>query len=766
MTIPKRIAVVLLALSAALANRTLHARGDRQRPEQTWLEGSSDRERRMQWWREARFGMFVHWGLYAVPAGEFEGHRSKEIGEWIMSWANIPRARYEQFAARFDPVGFDAAEWVRTAKNAGMKYIVITSKHHDGFSMFDSATSPYDIVDATPYKKDPMRALADETKKQGLRFCFYYSIMDWHHPSQYVDAAGKDPTAGDHQTKMRDGRKSEYIAYMKAQLRELVTSYDPAVLWFDGEWVDWWSEDDGRDLYRYVRGLKSDIIINNRVGKGRQGMQGFNRQDREYSGDFGTPEQQIPPSGLPGVDWESCMTMNDTWGYKSYDDNWKPAQTLIRNLVDTSSKGGNYLLNVGPMADGRIPAPSVERLAAMGRWMSVNGEAIYGTGPSPFAAELPFGRATSKPGRIYLHVFDWPADGTLKLPRPAQRIEKAYLLASRATALKIDDGADGVAVHLPATAPDPNVSVVVLETAPAGRSPRNVTEFEQLFHEVSNWGRWGKDDQLGAVNLITPDKRKQALALARTGITVPLAHTLMTERADDNSSPFEHTMNPPGFNLDTYRVSYHGYAHSHIDALCHFLYKDQTYNGYSRAEVNTSAGCTKLGIDNLRNGVITRAVLVDAARLKGVAALEPGTPIYVEDLEAWEKRAGVRLGPGDALLVRTGRWARRAATGPWNVSQGAAGLHASVAPWIKKRGIAIVGSDVGEDVIPSMVEGVTLPVHALLITAMGINLLDNQDLEAVADTAARLNRWEFMLTFAPLVVRGGTGSPLNALAVF
>jgi alpha-L-fucosidase len=728
---------------------------------------SADRDRRMQWWRDARFGMFIHWGLYAVPAGDFEGHRSKEIGEWIMSWANIPRARYEKFAAQFNPSGFDAAEWVRIAKDAGMKYIVITSKHHDGFSMFDSRTSPYDIVDSTPYKKDPMRALADETKKQGLRFCFYYSIMDWHHPSQYVDAPGKDPSAGDSKTKIRDGRKAEYLSYMKAQLRELVTAYDPAVLWFDGEWVDWWTEEDGRDLYQYVRGLKPDIIINNRVGKGRQGMQGFSRSDREYSGDFGTPEQQIPPSGLPGLDWESCMTMNETWGYKSYDDNWKSARTLIRNLVDTSSKGGNYLLNVGPTAEGRIPSASVERLAEVGRWMRVNGEAIYATGPSPFAAQLPFGRATTKPGKIYLHVFDWPAGGTLTIPRPPQRIRKAYLLASPSTALNLTDNPDGIVIQVPASAPDNDVSVLVLETQPAGtRSPRNVAEFEQLFQQVSNWGRWGKDDQLGAVNLITSEKRKQALALAKSGTVVSLAHTLMTERADDNSSPFEHTMNPPGYNMDTFRVSYHGYAHSHVDALCHFLYKDQTYNGYSRADVNTAAGCTKLGIDHLATGVITRGVLVDIARLKGVAALEPGTPIYAEDLEAWEKRTGVRLGEGDALLLRTGRWARRASTGAWNVSQGAAGLHASVAPWIKARGIAIVGSDVGEDVIPSMVDGVTLPVHALLITAMGINLLDNQDLEALADTAARLNRWEFMLTFAPLVVRGGTGSPLNALAVF
>jgi kynurenine formamidase len=297
------------------------------------------------------------------------------------------------------------------------------------------------------------------------------------------------------------------------------------------------------------------------------------------------------------------------------------------------------------------------------------------------------------------------------------------------------------------------------------RSPHNADEFDQLFHEVSNWGRWGKDDQLGSVNLITPAKRKQALALPKTAESVSLAHNPLTERAEDNSNPFEHTM-LRGNNMDRYAVSYHGYAHSHIDALCHILYKDQTYNGYARADVNTEKGCTKLGIDNLKNGIITRGVLVDIPRLRGVDFLEPGTPIYVEDLEAWEKKANVKIQSGDALLLRTGRWARRAKVGPWNVGQSAAGLHASVAPWIKARGVALVGSDAAEDVTPSLVQGVNLPIHTLFITAMGINLLDNQDLEALAATAARLNRWEFMLTIAPVPVTGGTGFPLNALATF
>ena len=311
------------------------------------------------------------------------------------------------------------------------------------------------------------------------------------------------------------------------------------------------------------------------------------------------------------------------------------------------------------------------------------------------------------------------------------------------------------------------ITVVVAAGQPPtpARAPRNAAELDEMFQQIKNWGRWGADDQLGSANLVTVAKRKQAAALVKNGITVSLAHTLLTERAEDVTSPFEHTMNR-GNQMDTYRVSYHGYAHSHIDALCHYLYKDQTYNGFAKADVNTDKGCTKLGIDNLKNGIVTRGILFDIPRLRNVEYLEPGTPIYAEDLEAWEKKAGIKVASGDAILVRTGRWARRAKLGPWNVAQNAAGLHASVAPWIKARGVAFLGGDVGSDVVPSMVEGVTLPIHTLLIAGLGINLLDNQDLEAVAEQAAKLNRWEFMLSIAPVPVTGGTGFPLNALAVF
>ena len=425
-------------------------------------ETKDERDRRMKWWREVRFGMFIHWGLYAVPAGEFNGQRSKRIGEWIMEWANIPRSEYEKFALKFNPVKFDAREWVRIAKEAGMKYIVITSKHHDGFSMYDSRVSNYDIVDSTPYRKDPIRALADESKKQGLKFCFYYSILDWHHDSAYIDVPGKHSTAGHTQTLLKPGTKDGYVKYMKEQLSELITSYDPAVLWFDGEWQDWWTEDDGKDLYQYVRSLKPKIIINNRVGKGRKGMDGLSKTDQEYSGDFGTPEQRIPPRGLPGIDWESCMTMNDTWGFKFYDDNWKSTEKIIRNLIDIASKGGNYLLNVGPTAEGLIPQPSIERLAKVGGWMKVNGESIYETTASPFAEQLSFGRATTRGSRVYLHVFEWPSDGNLVVPSWGKTVRTAYLLAGRKK-LRFTANGESIVVQTPAKAPDPIASVIALE---------------------------------------------------------------------------------------------------------------------------------------------------------------------------------------------------------------------------------------------------------------------------------------------------------------
>jgi alpha-L-fucosidase len=257
------------------------------------------------------------------------------------------------------------------------------------------------------------------------------------------------------------------MAFMKRQLEDLLKICDPEVLWFDGEWPGWYTEEDGRELYSFLRKHKPRIIINNRVGKGRKGMEGLSKGDREYVGDFGTPEQQIPATGLPGVDWESCMTMNRTWGFRSDDHDWKSTETLVRNLVDIASKGGNYLLNVGPTDEGLIPAPSVERLAGIGKWMETNGEAIYGTSASPFQ-RLAWGRCTTKlrdaGAKLYLHVFDWPADGQLCVPGLKTEVRKAYLLADPGKAdLRVTPEAGSLVVTVPASAPDAICSVVVLE---------------------------------------------------------------------------------------------------------------------------------------------------------------------------------------------------------------------------------------------------------------------------------------------------------------
>ena len=296
------------------------------------------------------------------------------------------------------------------------------------------------------------------------------------------------------------------------------------------------------------------------------------------------------------------------------------------------------------------------------------------------------------------------------------------------------------------------------------RPPRNAEEFDQLFHQVSNWGRWGKDDQLGSVNLVTTAKRKQAMTLVKTGESVSLAHNPMTERAEDNNNPFEHTM-LRGYSMDRYAVSYHGYAHSHIDALCHILYKGQTFNGYATADINTDHGCTKMGIQNLKQGIVTRAILMDIPRLKGLPYLEPGTPVFVEDLEAWEKKSGVRAGPGDVVLLYIGRWKRRAQLGPWTGQ--VAGYYADTIPWMHERLPAFIGHDFNIDWNPRPGwEGMRNPIHVAVLNWMGINIVECLDLEQAVTTARRLNRYEFLITFAPLPVEGGTGSPVNPLAIF
>jgi kynurenine formamidase len=310
-------------------------------------------------------------------------------------------------------------------------------------------------------------------------------------------------------------------------------------------------------------------------------------------------------------------------------------------------------------------------------------------------------------------------------------------------------------------------------TAPA-ESPGKPTKaaVDRWMKELSNWGRWGTHDELGALNLITPAKRKQAAALVRDGVSVSLARDTEVQKAVDNGSPFVHEMTNTAANpvlgqyvMDTYSVSYHGWAHSHMDALCHMFYQGKMYNGYSQQEV-TAKGSGRLAITNVKNGIFTRGILMDIPRLKGVPYLEPGQAIYPEDLDAWEKRAGIKVEPGDVVLIRTGRWARRANKGPWDIASKAPGLHASCARWLKQRDAAMLGSDAASDVMPSGIEGVAQPIHQLVLIAMGMPIFDNLDLESVSSAANQRKRWDFLLTAAPLAVPGGTGSPLNPIATF
>lgn len=427
-------------------------------------ETKAARDARMQWWRDAKFGMFVHWGVYSVPAGFYKGKPVKGIGEWIMNRGKIPMSDYQPFAKDFTADKFDAAQFVKTAQEAGMKYIVITSKHHDGFAMFDTKVNGWNIVQATPFKRDPLKELAEECRKKGIKLGFYYSqAQDWNNGGSA--AGGKWDKAQEHSM-------DDYIDKTAIpQIKEILTNYGtdtPAVVWWDTP-TDMTKERAAR-IDAVIQKLRPGLIQNNRLGGGTKG-------------DTETPEQHIPAQGYPGRDWEACMTMNNTWGFKKDDTNWKSTEALISNLCDIASKGGNYLLNVGPDSHGEIPAESVKRLSEVGAWMKVNGEAIYGTTATPFGKELgkptetvdgygqkrptssgKIWRATQKPGHIYLIIFQWPTDGKFSVPVFAHTITEATLLADSAAKLTVSQDNKGVTISgLPKKAPDAIASVIDLK---------------------------------------------------------------------------------------------------------------------------------------------------------------------------------------------------------------------------------------------------------------------------------------------------------------
>jgi len=428
------------------------------------------KEERMAWWREARFGMFIHWGVYAVLAGEYDGHTINKAAEWIMNRGKIPVAEYHQVANRFNPVKYDPDAWVKTAKDAGMKYIVITAKHHDGFALFGTRASRWNVVDATPYGRDLLKPLAEACRKYGIKLGFYYSqAQDWNNPggaaSRKVtsegwanpDSARIDAYTAEHkghwdpaQTTQTMGEYIDKVAV--PEVRELLTNYgDVAVLWWD-------TPTDMTDEYasklNALLSLQPNIITNDRLKR------------PDFPGDYKTPEQKIPNlSELDGKDWETCMTMNGTWGFKASDHNWKTPTTLIHNLVDIASKGGNYLLNVGPTVEGEIPQPSIDALKVIGEWMKTNGEAIYGTKASPLPP-LAWGRCTQKMEgnntMLYLSVFDWPTDGKLVVPGIKGKVRRATLI-TWGKKLDYENTAEGLVIQVPPTMPDKLATVIKLE---------------------------------------------------------------------------------------------------------------------------------------------------------------------------------------------------------------------------------------------------------------------------------------------------------------
>lgn len=397
-------------------------------------ERNADLEQRMAWFNEARFGMFIHWGAYSVLAGEWQGKPVPKYAEWIRHTAKIGKDDYREVCKQFQPDQFDADAWIRTARDAGMKYFVITTKHHDGFCLWDSAYTDYDIKDLAGQDLDPLAELSAACKKYGVRFGTYYSIIDWEYP-----------TTGP------EFEKEKYVQYMKDQVRELIEKYDTDILWFDGDWKKWWTLEDGADLYAYIRELKPSIIINNRVSK-----------RSKFKRDFGTPEQNTPGMDL-GYDWEACWTINHSWGFKKADTKWKSTQALAQKLSDIVSKGGNLLLNVGPKADGTFPGANTEQLLELGQWLQVAGEGIYETDSSKIAQPA-WGRLTQQEQSLYMHVFNWPSDGQLVLPGIRNiEVTRASLLGPVEQPLAVTTGDNTVEVILPKRQPKGLVPMIRLE---------------------------------------------------------------------------------------------------------------------------------------------------------------------------------------------------------------------------------------------------------------------------------------------------------------
>lgn len=430
-------------------------------------ETLESRDVRMKWWRDARFGMFVHWGLYSGLAGDWEGRMVGDSGglEWIQQRVGADTYRYAaQAVPKFQPKAGFAVEWAKLAKAAGCQYVVFTTKHHEGFALHDSKWTDYDAGDLL--NRDLVREITEALRAEGLRVGFYHSVIDWHHPQYDFRAAkGLPYPSGGAELAVTPRNHGRYQDFLHGQVDELVSNYGTVdVIWWDYSSTQFQGDEAWRagELMAKVRAKQPAVIMNNRLFRiPEAGFTGMgtdsvtNRIDPKY-GDFVTPEQHIPPTGLPGVDWETCMTLNTTWGYNRHDLKWKSTATVVRNLVDIASKGGNYLLNIGPMGDGTVPEATVKVFGEVGDWMKVNGESICGTSASP-GGKLGFdGRLTQKGKACYVHFFGRPDGGSVVVPVKG---ESAEMLAG-GRKVEVKPHKDGCELVLPEEWPDPVVTVV------------------------------------------------------------------------------------------------------------------------------------------------------------------------------------------------------------------------------------------------------------------------------------------------------------------
>ena len=477
MLAPQRLMISCLVWFTALSSVRGQIRSSTiQEQRETSKKAANPMDDRLGWFGEAKFGMMIHWGLYSVLGGEWRGKQMPIVGgeldrylaghnvEMIMEGLRIPLADYREVAPQFNPVKFGAQQWVSLAKATGMKYLVITAKHQDGFAMFHSKVSQYNIVDSTPFKRDPLRELSEACRREGIRFCVYYSQRDdWADPNSYANYWDF------HQTK-RDYEKY-YKGKAQAQVRELLTGYGPVgLIWFDH---GMYTPQMAQQMVNLVHSLQPRCLVNSRVLVDSY----FGKSWPELAGDYESlGDRELPASGSQQY-FETPQTLNHSWGYNKIDNGWKPPREVVHQLVDVVSKGGNYLLDVGPTGEGIIPQPAVDIFEKVGAWVGRNGESIYGTSPCPLG-QLPWGRCTVKGEKLYLHVFDWPQDGELSLVGLKNEVKRVYLLRDSSRALHFSREEGKLSVRLPGQPVDEEDTVVVLEIAgkPEGDPPVVVQE--------------------------------------------------------------------------------------------------------------------------------------------------------------------------------------------------------------------------------------------------------------------------------------------------